>query len=125
MSKMQLAQQRTVGTVVRRNLRALLLDLQMLQETAYHDLVEAGILALHDVDAAFNEYAEKHDNVRLNRSLITAFGDFNMRWEDWISKLKPGDFKSPATKQFHEMLLRFLKGIYKAWRCWRIDLQKV
>lgn len=109
-----------------RNLKNLILDLEC--ETPKGDKRDefraALILGLKDAHAAIAENVEKPDKTKLHRGLITAIYDFNQRWDDWIASLKPGDLEHSASKQLHEMLLRFSKGIGKCYRIWRIDRLK-
>jgi hypothetical protein len=85
---------------------------------SYAGMVSAGLFFLNDISTALYNYT---DNDRMHRDLITAAMDFTQRWETWIGQIKPEDLKHPASKAFHEMLLRLSKGAVKAYRIWRID----
>ena len=106
-----------------RNLRQLILDLNCEESTGTKadELRAAFILGLSEAHAVIAEHTDKPDMQKLHRGVITALSDFNQRWDTWLSSLRPGDLKSSASKQFHEMLLRFSKGVSKAYRIWLID----
>ena len=112
--------------VVEKHLKNLISDLECETPTdgKHVELRSAVLLGLKDAHTAIRENLDVSDKTKLHRGLITALYDFNQRWDDWIAGLKPGDLEHGASKQFHEMLLRFSKGIGKAWRIWRIDRLK-
>ncbi len=87
-------------------------------------MADAGLQLAQETATALEEYYIGLNEEWLHRGLITAIMDFNQRWETWIDKLGPGDLKHPASKVFHQFLLRFTKGSVKAYRCWRIDRLK-
>ena len=113
--------------VVTCHLKALIDDLEgndWYIPSAQKPFRDAFFIAAHEVETALNDYHINHNQVKLQQILIITFMDFNQRWDSWLSTIPHDGFKSPATKTFHEMVLRFSKGIMKAWRIWLIDIKK-
>ena len=90
----------------------------------YKSLYDAGIIALHEVILACETSFVTRNVTRLHQDLITAGLNFIARWEIWVGELTCGSLKSAASKTFHEYLMRFSKGVLKAYRIWLIDLHK-
>lgn len=88
----------------------------------YRELLGAGVIMGSEVLKAVDEHHTGGDNERLNRDLISAAMFFLERWESWIKGLSAPDLKHRSSKIFHEFLLRYAKGIVKAWRGWRVDI---
>ena len=108
------------------HIKGLLADLGDCPElgTVYNPLAYAGKVFLEETARVLDEYFITADIDKLNRGIILAGMDFTLRWESWINGLHASQLKHPATKTFHQFLLRFAKGALKSHRCWRIDLQK-
>ncbi len=87
---------------------------------AYQEpLRQASFTAMREILSVSNAYYCDQNKIKLHKELISVGMDFNQRWDTWISET---EFESFGTKTFHQMLLRFSKGIMKAWRCWLIDI---
>ena len=95
----------------------------VIPETQVH-LYEAFMQFLREITVALDVYFVNKNSPDLHKGVILASLDFIQRHETWIDTLKPGDLGSGASKIFHSSLLRFAKGMVKAYRIWRIDLQK-
>ena len=108
------------------HIKGLLLELGNCSEVdpAYRALAEAGRIFLEEITRVLDKYFISADADKLNRGIIMAGMDFTLRWESWINNLHASQLKHPATKTFHQFLLRFAKGALKSHRCWRIDLNK-
>jgi len=95
-------------------------------QKGYRGIHDAVSILVTECVAALERYKEGHSTQQtLTKEVVMGCMDFNERWNEWIIVSGNTAFKKPHyTKVFHEYLLRFAKGMIKAWRCWNIDLHK-
>ena len=118
--------------VILDNLKNLLRDLETCQrEGDWRDvpnthvpIYAAGIILLREIVVALDVYFIAQDETKMHQEFISAGMNFITRWEIWLDALQPGSLRCVDSKVFHEYLLRFCKGILKAYRVWRIDFTK-
>ena len=90
----------------------------------FRPLAGYGVTCARSCSTALDEYFLSGDSEKLQKELMLACLDFTQQWESWLDNIHSGDLKFGASKVFHSMLLRFVKGCLKYWRIWRIDIQK-
>ena len=90
----------------------------------YEPLVGAACRVLLDCSNSLHFYEAHMDGERLNRDLIGIAMDFVQQWDNWFNALEAPQLKHSSSKMFHSYLLRYVKGVLKSWRIWRIDLRK-
>jgi hypothetical protein len=88
-------------------------------------LYEAGLLLSKDISAVLDKFYITKNKKQLHEDLITAGIAFQHRWQEWLDRSTLETFRYyPASKLFHEQLLRWYKGAIKTYRIWLIDLAK-
>ena len=106
-----------------KHLQALNADLKKQNWKTPEQAQFAGIVSilLEDIISELDGYFIAADSDRAQRDIISSCMDFTARWEVWLESTH---FQAPASKVFHEQILRWVKGSLKAWRIWRIDSLK-